>query len=706
MKLVSLHESDIQRINLKLKITKYFDDDVLAELNIKRISTGQTNDVFLIDSVKCGRKYILIMPKETMSNSLALNFKAIYHNTKIAGDLAIGPQVLYSSNMLLEEHILGATLYDAKPVDRKAFLSCLVSNFIKLHNYSDKPVEFKTNRDPFEDMELFYSAIQDKGLISPELKYVEEKKNEILQALDLFRMNIKKVFDVQFMTPCHNDIQAGNLIFQENEDGLILKFIDWDYSGIGDRFYDLASALNRCFLTEEEINIGIEKYIDILLNHYKISGERAIKLKKHLVVYTKLMLPIANYWCALFCGFQLTMYKVGEERYQLRNKRMQHYLSIFSNMEKQLASHLYTDPIYTSDELNTYLDVAKNMLHKIGQFQLYIIGGCAKSIIDHALKQAPISIRDVDLVVVCNKTLTERDIVDFESKIVSGNQVRIKRWNKKRGMLVNGVFKPSCQIGYQIFVRDNTVSFDFDFTFINYISCFDFYGVLNTDQIMIAINPGVSFQSIVALIRKHGYQKSSQMGIIRDNKHGYISWINCDPIIHWNVAEASPVDAAFRVVRTYSKLCLRQVRPDLVLRIKNKVDQLSELKVDRFFRCFFRILGDKNAYLSFMRLESMGVLHLFDRYSNCDENGFVYLAGIICNYDLDTPVIVNQLTRLELALERYDIIIQYLNFQAKLEMISMLMEYSETIALYERDDDKIRFISAVKMKYSRFQLSF
>ena len=88
MKLVSLNESDIQRINLKLKITRYFDDDVLAGLNIKIISTGQTNDIFLIDSVKCGRKYILIIPKETMSNSLALNFKAICHNIKVLFILA------------------------------------------------------------------------------------------------------------------------------------------------------------------------------------------------------------------------------------------------------------------------------------------------------------------------------------------------------------------------------------------------------------------------------------------------------------------------------------------------------------------------------------------------------------------------------------------------------------------------------------------
>ena len=44
--------------------------------------------------------------------------------------------------------------------------------------------------------------------------------------------------------PCHNDLLAGNFI----DDGAALRIIDWEYAGMGDRFFDLGNlAANNEF---------------------------------------------------------------------------------------------------------------------------------------------------------------------------------------------------------------------------------------------------------------------------------------------------------------------------------------------------------------------------------------------------------------------------------------------------------------------------
>ncbi len=44
--------------------------------------------------------------------------------------------------------------------------------------------------------------------------------------------------------PCHNDLLAGNMLF----DGETLCIVDWEYAGMGDRFFDLGNlAVNNGF---------------------------------------------------------------------------------------------------------------------------------------------------------------------------------------------------------------------------------------------------------------------------------------------------------------------------------------------------------------------------------------------------------------------------------------------------------------------------
>ena len=48
---------------------------------------------------------------------------------------------------------------------------------------------------------------------------------------------------------CHNDLLPANFI----DDGKEIRFIDWEYAGVGDRFFDLGNlAVNAQWTHEEE----------------------------------------------------------------------------------------------------------------------------------------------------------------------------------------------------------------------------------------------------------------------------------------------------------------------------------------------------------------------------------------------------------------------------------------------------------------------
>jgi thiamine kinase-like enzyme len=59
----------------------------------------------------------------------------------------------------------------------------------------------------------------------------------------------KELGETETPCPCHNDLLSANLI----DDGTVVRIIDWEYAGMGNRFFDLGNlAVNNEFGEEEE----------------------------------------------------------------------------------------------------------------------------------------------------------------------------------------------------------------------------------------------------------------------------------------------------------------------------------------------------------------------------------------------------------------------------------------------------------------------
>src|SRR5262249_38888909 len=67
-------------------------------------------------------------------------------------------------------------------------------------------------------------------------------------ALDLLAI-LEEKLAVDKLYPCHNDLLPSNLL----DDGRSIQIIDWEYAGMGDRFFDLGNlAANGEFQAEHE----------------------------------------------------------------------------------------------------------------------------------------------------------------------------------------------------------------------------------------------------------------------------------------------------------------------------------------------------------------------------------------------------------------------------------------------------------------------
>ena len=66
--------------------------------------------------------------------------------------------------------------------------------------------------------------------------------------------------------PCHNDLLAGNFI----DDGVTVRIIDWEYGGMGDRFFDLGNlAANNEFDDQHERGLLLLYFGEVRPHHLR-----------------------------------------------------------------------------------------------------------------------------------------------------------------------------------------------------------------------------------------------------------------------------------------------------------------------------------------------------------------------------------------------------------------------------------------------------
>jgi thiamine kinase-like enzyme len=175
-----------------------------------------------------GRDCVVRLPgKDT--ELLGIDRAAERAATMAAAAIGIGPDVLAFEP---ERGCLVTGFIDARPVppeELRTRLAEVATALRAIHSGPSLPISFS----PFERTARYAATALARGGTVPgiydELRGYADRIAAVLHGAPV---------------PCHNDLLTANFL----DDGTRLRILDWEYAGMGDRFFDLANlAVNNDF---------------------------------------------------------------------------------------------------------------------------------------------------------------------------------------------------------------------------------------------------------------------------------------------------------------------------------------------------------------------------------------------------------------------------------------------------------------------------
>ena len=203
------------------------------ELVVEPLGGGITNHNFKITTH--GETFVLrIGGKDTAL--LGIDREAEHAATVVAADLRVGPEViafLEPEGYLVTRFVEGQPL-PVEEMRRPETLRTVAQTIRRVHEGPAFPGRF----DSFRVVEAYLAAARARGLSAPS-QYPTAK--ETADEIELTRRSAQPV-------PCHNDFLNANFIAV----GADVRIVDWEYAGMGDRFFDLANFSINHELGEDE----------------------------------------------------------------------------------------------------------------------------------------------------------------------------------------------------------------------------------------------------------------------------------------------------------------------------------------------------------------------------------------------------------------------------------------------------------------------
>jgi thiamine kinase-like enzyme len=202
--------------------------EILAELwpgrdaEVEELGGGITNRNF---KIAVDGETVVLRLGGNDTELLGIDRTVEYGASLVAAESGVGPDVI----RYVEPHGWLVTRYlEGHPVSREelrkpATLRLAAETLRRIHEGPEIPGRF----DSFRVVEGYRATAEEHGVPIPAAYG------------DAHRVSgeIERARGAQPLTPCHNDLLSANFI----SDGTGLRIVDWEYAGMGDRFFDLAN---------------------------------------------------------------------------------------------------------------------------------------------------------------------------------------------------------------------------------------------------------------------------------------------------------------------------------------------------------------------------------------------------------------------------------------------------------------------------------
>ena len=224
-----------------------FEEELLSLEKLE--NQGFNNITYLLKTSK--KSYIVRVFKSNDSVNISRKFEYEIQKKAYKKNITSKP-IFLNDDLIIYEYIEGIHKIKLKNKDIKNIIS-------KVKKYHKFKVEEK-NYDLEGDF-LNYSKI----LKDDKSKKIIKKSLEVLK-------KIKKNKKDFVLT--HHDLNPKNILFHKNK----VKIIDWEYTGVNNRFFDLASICVEFNLNKKKEQILLENYF----KNNKYSNQRKLNYFKNI----------------------------------------------------------------------------------------------------------------------------------------------------------------------------------------------------------------------------------------------------------------------------------------------------------------------------------------------------------------------------------------------------------------------------------------
>jgi thiamine kinase-like enzyme len=202
-------------------------------LKVTPLRGGLTNQNYRLDGD--GESLVLRMPgKDTALLGIDRACEAAC--SRAAATVGVGPEVvafLPEHGAMVRRFVNGREL-SAEDFRQPVILRDVVHALRRYHESPNGAGSFS----PFATVRQYHSLARERQVVFPES--LESALKKLGRIEEEFQGNDPPC-------PCHNDLLPANFIV----DGSAVRLIDWEYGGMGDRFFDLGNLAVNCDFDDE-----------------------------------------------------------------------------------------------------------------------------------------------------------------------------------------------------------------------------------------------------------------------------------------------------------------------------------------------------------------------------------------------------------------------------------------------------------------------
>lgn len=233
-----------------------------VQVKLDNIKAGEINQNYCL-SID-GQKFLV---KQFSGNRwLPTDRKAIFELQRLLSSAGLAPYPIHLSekqDVYIEQWVAHETLVFA-PLEEEYCTDILASSLIRIHN-CDIP---SSSLDLPSHWQRYLKAMSD-----PQKKW----RKKAMEYSQLWRQYEQR-YHSDFVL-CHNDLHLSHVALEND------LYFDWEYAGMGCRFFDLLACILANQFEQKTANVLIRRYIELSDFHREEVLQR-VKMLQPLVIFT------------------------------------------------------------------------------------------------------------------------------------------------------------------------------------------------------------------------------------------------------------------------------------------------------------------------------------------------------------------------------------------------------------------------------------